>query len=131
MMGKAAGHAGVRMPAHRSFERELAQLEALSGRAPDADGVERVRLALRSENNYLVAKAAGIVADCSLAGLLPEVLSADVCSLKADEDRAALACHMQISKTGEIKPFEALLRVKVTHGVPVITDLVAVRKGVN
>ena len=39
--------------------------------------------------------------------------------------------RLGVSKTGEIKPFEALLRVKVTHGVPVITDLVAVRKGVN
>jgi hypothetical protein len=33
------------------------------------------------------------------------------------------------SKGGEIKPFEALLRVKVTHGVPVMTDLLAVRTG--
>ncbi|MEZ0241954.1 MAG: ribonuclease R family protein, partial [Sphingomonas sp.] len=35
--------------------------------------------------------------------MLPEVLSADVCSLKQDQDRAALACHMQIGKNGEIK----------------------------
>jgi len=36
--------------------------------------------------------------------------------------------RLGVSKAGEIKPFEALLHVKVTHGVPVITDLVAVRK---
>jgi len=30
--------------------------------------------------------------------MLPEVLSADVCSLKAGEDRAALACHLTIGK---------------------------------
>ena len=32
--------------------------------------------------------------------MLPEILSADVCSLKAGEDRAALACHLRISRTG-------------------------------
>jgi hypothetical protein len=77
MMGKAAvSHTGVRMPVHRSFERELAQLEVLSGRVPDAEGVEKVRRSLASENNYLVAKAAGIAADNTLAGLLPDVLTA-------------------------------------------------------
>ncbi|MBB5720014.1 ribonuclease R [Stakelama sediminis] len=35
--------------------------------------------------------------------MLPEILSAEVCSLKQGEDRAALACHMQISKNGTIK----------------------------
>jgi len=37
--------------------------------------------------------------------------------------------RLGVSKAIGIKPFEALLRVKVTHGVPVMTDLVAVRKG--
>jgi ribonuclease R len=35
--------------------------------------------------------------------MLPEVLSADVCSLKEGVERAALACHMRISADGEIK----------------------------
>ncbi len=35
--------------------------------------------------------------------MLPELLSADVCSLKAGEDRAALVCHLQISKGGTLK----------------------------
>ncbi|KQM65158.1 ribonuclease R [Sphingomonas sp. Leaf17] len=35
--------------------------------------------------------------------MLPEILSADVCSLKAGEDRAALACHMQVSRSGTLK----------------------------
>jgi ribonuclease R len=35
--------------------------------------------------------------------MLPEVLSADVCSLKEGVDRAALACHLQISAKGELK----------------------------
>jgi len=35
--------------------------------------------------------------------MLPEVLSADVCSLKEDVDRAALACHLQVTKSGALK----------------------------
>ncbi|WBH15941.1 ribonuclease R family protein [Sphingomonas radiodurans] len=35
--------------------------------------------------------------------MLPEVLSADVCSLKEGVDRAALACHMQVTKAGTLK----------------------------
>ena len=34
--------------------------------------------------------------------MLPEVLSADVCSLKQGEDRAALACHIHVSSEGKI-----------------------------
>jgi HEAT repeat protein len=76
MVKAAISRAGIRMPVNRSFERELALLEAISGRVPDNDGIEKVRRALASENNYLVAKAAGIVADHCLSDLLPEVLSA-------------------------------------------------------
>jgi ribonuclease R len=35
--------------------------------------------------------------------MLPEVLSADVCSLKEGVDRAALACHLQVGAGGELK----------------------------
>lgn len=35
--------------------------------------------------------------------MLPEVLSADVCSLKEGVDRAALACHLQVTKAGALK----------------------------
>jgi ribonuclease R len=35
--------------------------------------------------------------------MLPEVLSADVCSLKEGEDRAAMACHLQVTKDGALK----------------------------
>ncbi|MXP28458.1 ribonuclease R [Porphyrobacter algicida] len=34
--------------------------------------------------------------------MLPEVLSADVCSLKEGQDRAAMACHLRISPEGKI-----------------------------
>ena len=35
--------------------------------------------------------------------MLPEQLSADVCSLRAGEDRAALACHLVIDASGQVK----------------------------
>jgi len=77
MMARASiSRTGVRMPVNRSFERELALLEAMSGRVPDAAGIDHVRKALGNENNYLVAKAARIVADHGLADLLSEVLAA-------------------------------------------------------
>ena len=41
---------------------------------------------------------------------------------------ADLLRRLGVSKVSDLKPFEALLHVKVTHGVPVIADLVAVRK---
>ena len=76
MVKAAISHTGVRMSVNRSFEKELSQLEALSGRVPDDGAVEKVKRALASENNYLVAKAAGIVTAHSLQRLLPDVLAA-------------------------------------------------------
>jgi ribonuclease R len=46
--------------------------------------------------------------------MLPEVLSADVCSLKEGADRAAMACHLAIDAQGRIKSFRftrALVRI--------------------
>jgi hypothetical protein len=48
-----------------------------------------------------------------------------------EDSLTELLHRLGVSKDGEIKPFEALLHVKVTHGVPVITDLVAVRVRAN
>jgi len=77
MMAKAAGSRGsVRAPANRNFERELAMLESMSGQPLDAEGIERVRKSLGHENNYLVAKAARIVADNAQRTLMPEVKAA-------------------------------------------------------
>jgi hypothetical protein len=39
-----------------------------------------------------------------------------------------LLLRLSVSQTGEVQPFEALLRVKVTRGVPVETQLVSLRK---
>jgi ribonuclease R len=35
--------------------------------------------------------------------MLPEELSADICSLKESEDRGAMACHLKIAKDGALK----------------------------
>lgn len=46
--------------------------------------------------------------------MLPEILSADVCSLKAGQDRAALVCHLTIAKDGTLKTWRftrAVIRV--------------------
>ena len=50
--------------------------------------------------------------------MLPEVLSADVCSLKQDVDRAAMACHIRIDKDGKVKNWRftrAIVRIGEEH----------------
>ena len=37
--------------------------------------------------------------------------------------------RLQVADTGELKPFEAVLRIKVTRGVPVESQIVALRSG--
>jgi hypothetical protein len=77
MSAKATiSRAGLRLPPNRLFERELAQLEAMSENAPDADGIARVQRALGHQNNYLVAKAATLTARYGITALLPDVLVA-------------------------------------------------------
>src|SRR5437763_1544367 len=44
--------------------------------------------------------------------MLPEELSADICSLKEGEHRAAMACHLKLSKDGELKSWR-FTRAKV------------------
>ncbi len=39
--------------------------------------------------------------------------------------------RLNVSKPADLKPFEALLRVKIAHGVPVVEDLVALRNRSN
>ena len=39
--------------------------------------------------------------------------------------------RLNVSKPGDLKPFEALLHVRIVHGVPVKTDLVSVRNRSN
>jgi ribonuclease R len=44
--------------------------------------------------------------------MLPEELSADICSLKEGEDRAAMACHLKIDREGNLKSWR-FTRAKV------------------
>lgn len=60
----------------RAFEAELAELEALKAGPFDAAAIDRLRKALRHRNNYVVSKAAKLVAENELAALLPEILAA-------------------------------------------------------
>ncbi len=49
--------------------------------------------------------------------MLPEALSTDICSLKQDQDRAALACHLAIDATGKVISWRftrAVIRVVAT-----------------
>jgi hypothetical protein len=39
-----------------------------------------------------------------------------------------LLSQLNVSKAGDLKPFEALLHVKIAHGVPVVTELISVRE---
>ncbi len=65
----------------RGFDKELAELEALAGSlkggaALHAETIERLRKALAHRNNFLVGKAAKLVADAELFALLPDALAA-------------------------------------------------------
>ena len=51
--------------------------------------------------------------------MLPEVLSADVCSLKAGADRAAMACHLEIDGNGRVKSW------RFTRAIVRIAEVVA------
>src|SRR5215467_10837295 len=39
--------------------------------------------------------------------------------------------RLKVSKPGDLAPFEALLHVKIVHGVPVMTDLISIRNRAN
>jgi HEAT repeat protein len=81
MSTKRNSRSAQRSSSPKGFEKELAELEALSetlkaGAGPDAAQVEQLRKALGHRNNFIVAKAAKLVADAELFALLPEVLAA-------------------------------------------------------
>ena len=50
--------------------------------------------------------------------MLPETLSAEICSLKEGEDRAALACHLQIAQDGQLKAWRfTRARVRIAANI--------------
>ncbi len=54
-----------------------------------------------------------------VVSMLPEVLSADVCSLRAGEDRAAMACHLAIDGQGRVTSW------RFTRAVVRIAEVIA------
>jgi hypothetical protein len=44
-----------------------------------------------------------------------------------EDDLKNLLRRLNVSEPADLKPFEAVLRVKIAHGVPVTTDLIALR----
>jgi HEAT repeat protein len=63
------------MPSKRSFEEQLASLEALRKQPPET-ALEPLRKALTHRNNFVVAKAADLVRGFNLVQLVPELLAA-------------------------------------------------------
>ncbi|MEM7664480.1 MAG: ribonuclease R [Pseudomonadota bacterium] len=62
--------------------------------------------------------------------MLPEVLSADVCSLRENEDRAAMACHLHIDGTGKVSNFRFTRAiVRIHHNIAYEDAQAAVDKG--
>ncbi|ABC63315.1 exoribonuclease R [Erythrobacter litoralis HTCC2594] len=50
--------------------------------------------------------------------MLPEVLSADACSLKHGQDRAAMACHLRVSAEGKVTSWRFTRAiVRLTHNI--------------
>ena len=50
--------------------------------------------------------------------MLPEELSAGICSLKEGEDRAALVCHLQVTKAGALKSWRfTRARVRIAANI--------------
>jgi len=50
--------------------------------------------------------------------MLPETLSAEICSLKEGEDRAALVCHLQVAKDGALKSWRfTRARVRIAANI--------------
>ena len=65
----------------RGFDKELAELEALAESlrttpVPTAGQIAHLRKSLTHHNNFLVSKAAKLIAEADLTALLPDVLTA-------------------------------------------------------
>jgi len=81
MSPKPSSRASSSASTSRGFDKELAELEVLGeamrvDTALNAAAIERLRKVLAHRNNFIVSKAAKLVADAELFALLPEVLAA-------------------------------------------------------
>ncbi|MEP5938984.1 MAG: VacB/RNase II family 3'-5' exoribonuclease [Erythrobacter sp.] len=62
--------------------------------------------------------------------MLPEILSADVCSLKEGQDRAAMVCHLRISKAGKVTSWRfTRAKVRLAHNIAYEEAQASIDKG--
>ena len=94
---------------------------------PDGQGGFRALIAIADVSNY-VRPGSAIDRDARIRGnsvyfpdrvvpMLPEVLSADVCSLRAGEDRAAMACHLELTGAGKVTSWRFTRAIVQIHEV--------------
>ena len=81
MTPKSSSRASSPAATSRNFDKELAELEVLgeamkAGAALDAASIAHLRKSLAHRNNFIVSKAAKLIADAELFALLPEALAA-------------------------------------------------------
>lgn len=62
-----------------------------------------------------------------LAGATTFGTQAAVEYVSREDDVRRLLQHLNVAKPADLKPFEAVLHVKIAHGVPVTTELIALR----
>jgi hypothetical protein len=95
---------------------------------------------LASPNNQALTEDYSVVAlvrglnnarsELILAGTTTMGTQAAVEYVSRQQTLEELLSKLSVSKPADLKPFEAVLHVKVVRGVPVATELVALRKGV-
>jgi hypothetical protein len=61
---------------HRSFDEQMAALDALKDRELDADAIALIKKSLANRSNYLVAKAARLAENGALIDLVPDLIAA-------------------------------------------------------
>ena len=84
-----------------------------------------------TEDYAVVALVRGINegrAELILAGTTTLGTQAAVEYVSRQQSLEELLLRLSVSKSGDLKPFEAVLHVKIVRGVPVQTELVALRK---
>ena len=94
---------------------------------PDGEGGYRALIAI-ADVSYYVRPGSALDGDARKRGnsvyfpdrvvpMLPEVLSADVCSLKAGADRATMACHLEFTAEGKVTSWRFTRAVVRIHEV--------------
>jgi hypothetical protein len=77
----------------------------------------------------ITAGASGTQTSTILAGTTTIGTQAAVEYLCQQNSLEQLLLRLSVSNSGDVKPFEAVIRVKVVKGVPVESELIALRKG--